>query len=75
MLVEQSGPTPLIERLGERIDAVSLLDQSPPGMTGGIVLHFAGDSVAVADLGDELVVAPWPADDWSQSNVSIRPAD
>jgi hypothetical protein len=75
ILVEEPGPTALIERVGERIDEVSRLDQDPPGMTVGFVLHFPGDSVAVADLGDELVVASWPADDWSRSNVSIRSAD
>ena len=73
MLVESSGPTPLIEHVGERIEAVALLDQSPPGMTAGIVLKLQGGSVGIADLGDELVVAPWPADDWSQWNVSARP--
>ncbi|WP_460629660.1 hypothetical protein [Intrasporangium mesophilum] len=73
MLVESSGPTPLIERLGEPIEAVTRLDQSPPGMTVGVVLQFAGGSVGIADLGDELVVAPWPADDWSRWNVSVQP--
>ena len=75
LLVEESGPTALIERVGERVEAMSRLHQSPPGATVGIVLHFQRGSVGIADLGDDLIVAPWPADDWERSNVSLASAD
>ncbi|MDQ1619475.1 MAG: hypothetical protein QOE19_2044, partial [Actinomycetota bacterium] len=40
-----------------------------PGMEVGMVLHFQGGSVGVANLGDEIVVGPWPGDTWMQHNV------
>ena len=75
ILVGEAGPTALIEHVGERVEAVSRLQQSPPGATVGIVLHFQRASVGIADLGDELIVATWPADDWERSNVSLASAD
>lgn len=75
LLVEESGPTALMERVGERVEAVSRLDQSPPGATVGIVLHFQRGSVGIADLGDDLIVATWPADNWERRNVSMASAD
>ena len=75
ILVEPSGPLPLAKHVGERIEAVSRMSQTPPGTTAGVVLAFQGGSVGVADLGDELVVAPWPAADWSRWNVSLQSAD
>lgn len=75
ILVEPSGPSPLIEHVGERIEAVSRLAQTtPPGTAAGLVLDFQGGSVGIADLGDELVVAPWPAADWKRWNVSLQTA-
>lgn len=74
ILVAPSGPSPLIEHVGERINAVSRLDQTPPGTTAGLVLQFQGGSVGIADLGDQLVVAPWPAADWKRWNVSLQTA-
>jgi hypothetical protein len=75
LLVEESGPSALIERVGERVEGVSRLDQAPPGASVGMVLHFQRASVGIADLGDDLVVATWPADDWARRNVSIASAD
>ena len=74
LLVNESGPSALIERVGERVDGVSRLVQYPPGASVGMVLHFQRGSVGIADLGDELVVATWPADDWARRNVSIESA-
>ena len=59
-----------MKHVGERVDAVSRLDQRPPGVEVGLALHFQEGSVGVADLGDELVVAPWPDVDWERWNVS-----
>lgn len=72
VLVEPSGPAVLLERVGERIEAVSRLTQSPPGMTVGLLLAFRAGSVGLADLGDELIVAAWPAEEWRRWNVSVR---
>lgn len=74
VIVEPSGPAALTERVGERIEAVSRLNQSPPDMAVGVLLDFRGGSVGIADLEDELVVAAWPADAWRRWNVSVRRA-
>jgi hypothetical protein len=37
-----------------------------------VLLDFPGGSVGIADLGDELVVASWPADVWPRLGVSAR---
>lgn len=75
ILVEQSGPTSLVERVGEHVERVSRLDQAPPGASVGIVLHFPGGSVGIADLGDDLVVTTWPADSWAREGVSVASTD
>jgi hypothetical protein len=72
VVVEPSGPAPLMERVGEPIEAVSRLEQFPPGASVGVLLDFPGGSVGIADLGDELVVASWPADVWPRLGVSAR---
>jgi hypothetical protein len=72
VVVEPSGPAPLMERVGEPIEAVSRLEQFPPGASVGVLLDFPGGSVGLADLGDELVVASWPADVWPRLGVSAR---
>jgi hypothetical protein len=72
IVVERDVPTALSSRLGERIESVSRLFQQPPGATVGMLLHFRHHSVGIADLGDELVVAKWPAADWSSWGVSIE---
>lgn len=72
VLVDRSGPGALIERVGERVEGVSRLEQSPPGSSVGMVLHFQRGSVGIADLGDELVVATWPGD-WARLNVLSAP--
>lgn len=74
VLVESAGPSPLTKHLGERIEAVARLDQAPLAMTVGAVLNFQRGSVGIADLGDDLVVAPWPAEDWARWNVSVHRA-
>jgi len=68
--VEPGTPLPLGERVGQRIEGVSWLRQDPPGTEVGVVLHFAVGAVAVANLGDDLVVAAWPADAWSAAGVA-----
>lgn len=74
ILVEPSGPLPLTEHVGERIEAVSQLVQAPSGIEVGLVLTFQRGSVGIADLGDELAVARWTDAAWSQQNVSIQAA-
>lgn len=71
VLVEPSGPSPLIEHVGERIEAVSRLYQAPPGMEVGLVLAFQAGAVGIADLCDEFAVVPWPDAAWSHWNVSV----
>ena len=63
------GPEALVERVGQRIEDVSRLQQAPPGMQVGLVLHFQDGSVGVANLGDELVIGRWPAYMWTQNDV------
>ena len=68
--VEPGTPRPLGERVGQRIEAVSRLRQDPPGAEVGVVLHFDVGAVAVANLGDDLVVGAWPGDAWSSAGVA-----
>jgi hypothetical protein len=75
MLVEESSPTSLVDRVGDHVETVSRLYQAPPGATVGMVLHFQGGSVGMADLGDDLVVATWPAAIRPRQNVSVESAD
>ncbi len=75
LVVEESGPTALMERIGERIETASRLDVTPPGAIVGMALDFEGGSVGIADLGDDLIVATWPGELWERFNVSILVAD
>jgi hypothetical protein len=68
--VEPGTPLLLGERLGQRIEGVSRLRQDPPGAEVGVVLHFPVGAVAVANLGDDLIVGTWPADAWSAAGVT-----
>lgn len=72
IVMERGAPPALSNRVGERIESVSRLFQQPPGAPVGMVLHFRHHSVGIADLGDELTVADWPAADWSSRGVSIE---
>lgn len=42
-------------------------------MPTGVVLDFGGGVVGIAELGDEPVVASWPANARLRWNVSVNP--
>ncbi len=66
---EELGWDP-VERFDQRIERVGPLRQDPPGIEVGVVLHFDAAAVAVANLGDEWIVGPWPSDAWSDVDVA-----
>ena len=75
IVVEPGTPPALNRWAGQHIERVSRLRQTPPDMTVGMVLHFRDGSVAMADLGDDLVVADWPAPEWEQAGVAEEERD
>lgn len=68
--VERGTPLILGSRVGQEITQVTRLWQDPPGGEVGFILHFGEGSVAIANLADELTIAPWPDRIWSGWGVS-----
>jgi hypothetical protein len=75
IVVEPRTPSALNQWVGQNIERVSRLRQTPPDVTVGMVLHFRHGSVGIADLGDELVAADWPAPDWALAGVALEDRD
>lgn len=71
VVLREAEPVVLMRQVGEAVQQVLLLDQDPPGMTVGFVLVLPSGSVAVANLGDELFVEPWPGR-WRDSDVHVN---
>jgi len=69
--VECGTPVTLGERLGQEIKQVGRLWGDPPGEEVGFVLHFEEGSVGIANVADELTIAPWPDRSWSDWGLSI----
>jgi hypothetical protein len=68
--VEPGTPEVLGARIGQAIEAISLLWQEPPGEEVGFTLHFRDGSVGIANLADELMILNWPDELWSSWGVS-----
>jgi hypothetical protein len=62
--IHPSTPKAITELVGRPLDAVAPLWEEPPGHAVGWVLVFGDRAVGLANLGDELNVAPWPNEDW-----------
>jgi hypothetical protein len=60
VLLVENQPPALAAHTGEVIEAATALHQGPAGMDVGVLLTFESGSVAVANLGDELMVGDWP---------------
>lgn len=71
--VRSCTPDVLARVAGKRIHAVDALWQDPPGMAVGWVSEIADARVGMANLGDELTIAPWPGEAWAAADV--READ
>ena len=72
IVMERNAPPALSRWVDQRIERVSRLRQSPPDAAVGMVLHFRDGSVGIADLGDELVIAGWPAPEWERWGVAVE---
>lgn len=54
--VEPGTPEVLAAKIGQPIEATSLLWSEPPGMEIGFILHFRDGDVGIANVVDELIV-------------------
>lgn len=68
--VEPRTPEVLGARVGQAIEAISLLWAEPPGEEVGFILHFDDGDVGIANVADELTVRAWPDAMWSKWGVS-----
>lgn len=62
-------PDVLGARIGQQIEATSLLWADPPGEEVGFILHFHEGSVGIANVADELTFPAWPDALWSKWEI------
>ena len=72
VVVERRAPAPLEAIVGQVIDGVSRLQAEGYGVRVGFVLNTNVGGVAIADVGDDLVIGSWPDPArWSAVEVAL----
>lgn len=71
--VELGTPEVLGTRVGQSIEATSVLWAEPPGEEVGFVLHFHDGDVGIANVADDLMVLAWHDPRWSEWGITRLP--